>query len=157
MKYYFVGYYCHVSESMTLYDEFFSESDAINNLEKYALKHIKKAQGKKQVEICHKTEEEAAKDSSFLGMFIVRNGNKIVLMEKIIYIVPGMIWNSHETKIVKLGTFMVVQHDISEIKACGCNQKFLSPINNNGSSIFLNELKERLSRIEDNFGLRKTR
>lgn len=155
MKYYFIAYHDILSDSITLYEEFHTETDAVNSLEKCSLKYIKKAQGKKQLANCTRNEMEIINDTAFFGMFIVKEGNRIILKEKALNIIPGLMWNSHEMKITKLGSFTVVQHDISDTKSCNCNLSYTSSVASNHNDLFLKELKERLAQIENNFGLKK--
>lgn len=157
MKVFSIGYYNAVAETISIEDDFYSEVDALKNLERCAVEYIRKHQGKQQSARCFKTEVEVSADPSFVGMFIFKKDErKIVLMEKQLQTVPGYMWNSQEVKIVRLGTFVIIQHDMMDVKQCGCN---ISGVKSNfvqkDGQRYMEELKTRLSQVNTNFGLIK--
>lgn len=166
MKYHFICFLdIKVSSEIQIREAYRSYDNAVNNMEKVAVKHIKKKQGAEQVELCkqyNKTINEIELDPTLKegGLYIMKEADKLALYEKVCT-VQGTFWSSKEVKLIKIGTFSVVSFDLDvEETKCNCNVAKSIPIStNNGNQIhsFIDELKKRFDDPENNFGLRVTK
>lgn len=125
MKYYIVYFLDHKNNNnVTITELYKSKDDAINSVENVAIKHIKKLQGKQQVEICKqgKTLDEIKFNQDIKeGLYILQNGEKTILYEKVILKNQGYVWNSAQTVVNEIGMFWITEYNFDEaLFKCNC-------------------------------------
>ena len=106
-----------------------TKDQAINNLEKTAINHIKELQGTQQVEKCKidKLEDLSTNITFKNGLYIHLNetSDNIFLYEKVSDI-NGTIWRSFTTQINKIGSFTIGEYDFDDTMfLCKCSNQIL--------------------------------
>ena len=162
MKYYLV-YLLNYKEndSVTLKDSYQAEIDATNSLERIAIEYIKELQGKQQADICkqEKLPKEILKDQTLKeGLYIIKEGDAVILYEKVTVVAEGTLWNSNSLKVNKVGKFYVTEFNFDDsVFRCSCmlsrpstTIKYTKPTINLS---FVDELKK----LDGNFGLKPPR
>lgn len=168
----FIVYFldCKTIGDITKHEIYFSEENAIANLEKCAIDYIAELEGKKHLAVAFqndKTEDQILKDDSLReGHYAKKEGKFIVIYEKKKNVIDGYIWRSSGFVMSKVGVFGILNCNIDDdlfTKKCGCNIDKSNIINNTslpsdkdsnyGQTI--SKLKELFSSEESNFGLKK--
>ncbi|ARF10082.1 hypothetical protein Indivirus_12_10 [Indivirus ILV1] len=147
MKYYLV-YLLNYKEfdSVVLKDMYRERDDAIKSLERNAINYIKELQGKQQADICKqdKAVEEILADSKLKeGLYIIKDGDAVILYEKTTVVKVGNLWNSRSLKMIKAGKFYITEYNFDE-SLFQCN-RIVSQI----SSVKFDKPKSELSFIDE--------
>jgi len=154
------------NDLINIKDTYINKNDAIANLERIAVEHVKKLEGEKQADICKQdlTMIQIADDVNLKnGLYIVKNNDNIILYEKQTQIIPGSIWNGYKNVAEKIGFFGIIEYKIDDnMTRCSCTiQKKvqLKPKINNEQIVpnFMDELKKMMNSTEGKFNLRSVK
>lgn len=128
MKYYFIAFLDKQKNSISLKNNYYNETDALNSLEHIAIEMIKDQQGLQQAQICVQTNStlsDLLKDDTKLshGLFIQKVDKQINLYEKKYVESIGWLSTSKEAKIDLIGEFSVVSYNLEDERhSCSCNR-----------------------------------
>ena len=161
MKYYLIYLLNYKeSDSVILKDSYIDRGDALNSLERNAIEYIKELQGKQQADICkqEKTCADILADTNLKeGLYFRKDGESIILYEKITIVKPGTIWNSSSLKLNKVGKFYITEYNFDDsIFRCNCmlTQKSVPrTVKPEASLSFIDELKN----MNGKFNLKPTK
>ena len=118
MKYYLIYYLDNKKdESIQVKAVYLSKEDAVTNLENVAVNYVNEFQGKIQAGICKqdKTPEQILADPALdKGMYLVKDKktDSLFLYEKVNVVLEGILYNSYDKKITKIGKFDVTEAEI---------------------------------------------
>lgn len=152
MKYYIICYIDYKNKDLiSIKDQYLNKNDAINNLERIAIEFIKECEGKHQANKCKVDKDPTSFVSDMAykeGMYIRCMDETIVVYEKVSTMSNGIMWNSRETKVNKIGLFTISEWNIDDaLFRCNCprveNVTKIIPVNlSNEKGTYMDELRK---------------
>jgi len=165
MKYYLLYFLDYKNKySISIKADYQARDDALINLEKVALEYVKDQQGKQQMEICKRYDDNVQQiltnPNIKEGLYLKKRDDMVVLYEKVNVVVTGTLWNSMEMQVNEIGLFGITDYNLELLVKCSCNVA-KTPVSNSIKPVsgytFLDQLKERLLESDNNYGLRSIR
>lgn len=157
MRYYIIYFLNLQTQKPSFYKYYDDEKKAQSMLESVALDYVKKEQGKQQSDIAiqpTKSISEIQFDNTLKeGLYLKVEGSFVSVYEKIKVSSPGFLYSSYEIKMNKIGKFDVTHIDLDIPDNCTISPNVKQNINDK-SYTYIDELKERLSQINNKFGLK---
>lgn len=155
---YFI-YFLDNRNRLQIKNNYSSKYEAINNMENIAIDYIRELQGKQQVDVCKQYDKNIQQlkiDTKIKeGLYLMKEGELIVLYEKSNTLIPGTFWNNYEMNLIKIGFFGLTEYYIEQVSSTE-KPKPPKPIQTIKTVDFVSELKKRFNNGQENFGLRKS-